>query len=265
MAIPDTNTFSLQDVVNEVNPTTDDLVDCFADAIAGNFDPEYEGNKDSLLNFRNYGGIGTLAPTYAGASTMLTTSNTNLLTVLYPADVVSGDFLVMIVMKGLLSATESYDTPSGWTKVGNTEGDIDLSCAVYTKTAGSSEPSTVTVNALNQVESSAGFSGVMYKYKGVSSSSLLYTLPVAYVATREDSLSDSIPSNQRYCYFHCFTGNIGNTNTGTYIWDNDQGLLGSGIGSRLTAMSESNGSYKWGWTSQGSTRYNAAVRIVLTK
>lgn len=56
MAVPDTTTFTLQDVVNEVNPTTDDLVDCFADANASDFDVVYEGSKDELLNFRNYNG-----------------------------------------------------------------------------------------------------------------------------------------------------------------------------------------------------------------
>ena len=55
MGVPNTSTFSLQDVVNEVNPTTDDLVDCFADAIASSFDSTYSGSKDQLLNFRNYG------------------------------------------------------------------------------------------------------------------------------------------------------------------------------------------------------------------
>ena len=55
MAVPDTTTFTLQDVVTEVNPTTDDLVDCFADAVSLNFDPAYEGSKNQLLNFRNYG------------------------------------------------------------------------------------------------------------------------------------------------------------------------------------------------------------------
>ena len=57
MAVPDTTTFELQDVVDEVNPTTDDLVDCFADAIASKFDSAYEGSKDQLLNFRNYGAL----------------------------------------------------------------------------------------------------------------------------------------------------------------------------------------------------------------
>jgi hypothetical protein len=54
MAVPNTTTFSLQDVVNEVNPTTDDLEDCFADSIPAYFDPNYSGNTDSLYNFRNY-------------------------------------------------------------------------------------------------------------------------------------------------------------------------------------------------------------------
>ena len=55
MGVPNTTTFELQDVVDEVNPTTDDLVDCFADANASYFDSTYEGSKNQLLNFRNYG------------------------------------------------------------------------------------------------------------------------------------------------------------------------------------------------------------------
>ena len=54
MGVPNTSTFSLQDVVNVVNPTTDDLVDCFADAVASKFDSTYSGSKNQLLNFRNY-------------------------------------------------------------------------------------------------------------------------------------------------------------------------------------------------------------------
>ena len=56
MAVPDTTTFSLQDVVTEINPTTDDLVDCFADADADLFDPTHQEDKNELLNFRNYDG-----------------------------------------------------------------------------------------------------------------------------------------------------------------------------------------------------------------
>ena len=60
MAVPDTTTFTLQNVVDEVNPTTDDLVDCFADAVASKFDSSYEGSKNQLLNFRNYGAAASL-------------------------------------------------------------------------------------------------------------------------------------------------------------------------------------------------------------
>jgi hypothetical protein len=54
MAVPDTSTFDLQTVVNVVNPTTDDLIDSFADAVASKFDSTYSGSKNELLNFRNY-------------------------------------------------------------------------------------------------------------------------------------------------------------------------------------------------------------------
>jgi hypothetical protein len=55
--VPDTTTFTLQDVTNEIYGNTNsgkNLVDCFEDAAAAGFDPSYEGSKNSLLNFRNY-------------------------------------------------------------------------------------------------------------------------------------------------------------------------------------------------------------------
>jgi len=61
--------FSLQNVVDLVNPTTDDLIDCFSDADQNLFDPEYVGNKDNLANFRNYGcGILNLTAASSGCS-----------------------------------------------------------------------------------------------------------------------------------------------------------------------------------------------------
>ena len=53
--VPNTTTFSLQDVVVEVNPTTADLQDCFNDATDSYFNSSYSGSKNSLLNFRDYG------------------------------------------------------------------------------------------------------------------------------------------------------------------------------------------------------------------
>jgi len=66
MAVPDTTTFTLQNVVNEINPSTDDLVKSFSDAVASKFDSSYEGSKNQLLNFRNYGAV-SLTPFFSGA------------------------------------------------------------------------------------------------------------------------------------------------------------------------------------------------------
>ena len=52
--VPNTTTFSLQDVKDELNSSSNDLVSFFAEANANGFDPAYEGSKNSLLNFRNY-------------------------------------------------------------------------------------------------------------------------------------------------------------------------------------------------------------------
>lgn len=57
MAVPNTTTFALSDVVTELSLTPPkSLGDCFTSASAGLFDPSYEGSKDRLSNFRNYNG-----------------------------------------------------------------------------------------------------------------------------------------------------------------------------------------------------------------
>ena len=72
MAIPNTdNGWGLQDVITEVHPTTDDLVDCFADAVAGKFDSAYEGSKNQLLNFRNYGAFTSFSTSTNATSSRL--------------------------------------------------------------------------------------------------------------------------------------------------------------------------------------------------
>ena len=77
MAVPDTTTFTLQDVVDVVNPTTDDLVDSFADAVAGDFDSSYgPGDETNLLQFRNYDGSTLLQITMSTGTTKDTCSET---------------------------------------------------------------------------------------------------------------------------------------------------------------------------------------------
>lgn len=70
MAVPDTNTFTLANVCDDLSlvGANRNLVQAFAVADPAKFDPAYEGSKNSLLNFRNYGAIAPvleIAPTLA--------------------------------------------------------------------------------------------------------------------------------------------------------------------------------------------------------
>ena len=67
MAVPNTTTFTLQD-----------LVDCFADATSSSFDSNYSGSKNNLLNFRNYGGTQTTTLTVAQSTIVNGTSHIDL-------------------------------------------------------------------------------------------------------------------------------------------------------------------------------------------
>ena len=55
MAVPNTTTFALSDVITEIGPHINSLGGCFADANSSYFNPLYEGDKDRLSNFRDYG------------------------------------------------------------------------------------------------------------------------------------------------------------------------------------------------------------------
>ena len=69
MAVPDTTTFTLQDVADEFGlGSNDGLTDCFDEATSSDFDVLYEGNKDELLNFRNYGGVTLIAVTMSSGT-----------------------------------------------------------------------------------------------------------------------------------------------------------------------------------------------------
>jgi len=74
MAIPDRDDFTLQNVVTEINPSTNDLVDCFADADVNQFDGDYVGDKNQLLNFRNYGAVCQATTGWVDASSLATLS-----------------------------------------------------------------------------------------------------------------------------------------------------------------------------------------------
>jgi len=62
MAVPDTTTFTLQNVVDEISPTYNTLQSCFDDHIPAYVNTTYwasyfasAGNLDNLLMFRDYG------------------------------------------------------------------------------------------------------------------------------------------------------------------------------------------------------------------
>ena len=56
MGVPNTTTFDMDDVKVAVG-NYDNLSDFFKFAVSAKFDPAYSGNKDNLLNFRNYGNL----------------------------------------------------------------------------------------------------------------------------------------------------------------------------------------------------------------
>ncbi len=53
-SVPNTNTFSMQDVKNVTD--ANDLIRAFSVAESDGFDSQYSGEKNSLYNFRNYRG-----------------------------------------------------------------------------------------------------------------------------------------------------------------------------------------------------------------
>ena len=52
MAVPNTTTFTMDDVFDEVGYL--DLVTCFSNSVDSYFNPLYKGSKDRLSNFRDY-------------------------------------------------------------------------------------------------------------------------------------------------------------------------------------------------------------------
>ena len=114
MAVPNTDTFTLQNVVDEVNPTTDDLVDCFADATSSSFDSNYSGDKNNLLNFRNYGGEQYWDYAAGTQSTLTNICSLSLTEIIYQQHptVQAFDF-----NDPIYSDTSGTLAPAGWWKV----------------------------------------------------------------------------------------------------------------------------------------------------
>jgi hypothetical protein len=54
MAVPNTSTFTLQDVINAIPSASGSLASCFIYANSAGFVSSYAGSKDRLSNFRGY-------------------------------------------------------------------------------------------------------------------------------------------------------------------------------------------------------------------
>jgi len=131
MAIPDTDTFSLQDVITEFGLAPDEgLVECFAEAVAGSFDPSHNpnayGTDNNLLNFRNYGA--NPSP-YVRTVVGYTTETSK--TVVY--NITSDDVVAFLQLNvdsdtypaGIGTVTVSDSSGATWTKLsGGTNGNV---------------------------------------------------------------------------------------------------------------------------------------------
>ena len=73
--VPDTSTFTMLDVVNVVGDY-DNLVSLFYYAIDEDFDSNYKGSKNSLLNFRNYYSLYTDDSEFSWTATGVTYEST---------------------------------------------------------------------------------------------------------------------------------------------------------------------------------------------
>lgn len=133
MAVPDTTTFTLQDVTTELYGDTAagrNLSSCFADAVAGSFDSNYNPNADgtnnNLLNFRNYGA--TSSPYVRTVVGYTTTTSKTVVYNITSLDVVA--FLQLNVdsdtySAGIGTVTVSDSSGATWTKLsGGTNGNV---------------------------------------------------------------------------------------------------------------------------------------------
>lgn len=133
MAVPNTTTFTLDDVRLEVDPTKNNLNDLITVANAqspSEWDPNYEGSKNSLLNFRNYGAEPTFTAFQMTTQKYTTTSSINCFDTTYTTywhdgvntnpdvgDTVYEDSAGTTTHDGRFFGTESFRVCSGDQKV----------------------------------------------------------------------------------------------------------------------------------------------------
>jgi hypothetical protein len=114
MPVPNTTTFTLANVCDELGllGVTRNLVQCFSSADAGSFDPLYEGAKNNLLNFRNYGNVVATTEIFVGRSTTATGACSAIPQSYYKLASETGGFNT--ITKIFTNSTGTINAPSDW-------------------------------------------------------------------------------------------------------------------------------------------------------
>ena len=252
-SVPNTTTFDLDTVVSVVNPTTDDLQDCFNDAISSYFNPTYEGSKNSLLNFRDYGSHNAGFPDYVSNGGIASSDGTTF-NVSYPSGVVSGDVLVMIIAADTLNA---YPTISGWNfaSVQNTENG---GYAVYLRATTGSLSGSVTVSKTSY---SKCF-GIIMRFSNASGwSDYAGTSVGEYCGAQTGTISPD--ATQLGCIVSIYYSTVNPTIT-PYDMDIDLNISSSDFdGIRFILRTATDGSHYFEWSSCPTDTFQADIRFNL--
>jgi hypothetical protein len=133
MAVPNTTTFSLNDVRLELGlGATSDLVACIAAAVAGQYDPAYyTAPATSLLEFRNYGAVIVVTNTLRVTPSIISTN-------------ASGTINAISVQS---NTTYNITEALTWVtlSVSSGTGDISFNITIATNSTGSPRSGSVTV------------------------------------------------------------------------------------------------------------------------
>lgn len=144
MAVPDTSTFTLQDVVNEISPSSNTLRTCFDESVLDYFNNSYvpygfdphNTNKTGyrLSNFRDYGSHNggnaiSVSPTFKSYDH-------------------NGGSFTLSIDTGLDGMPWSATCPDGWVSFSKTSGagDDSITVTVGTNNSSSSRQTTITVS-----------------------------------------------------------------------------------------------------------------------
>ena len=185
MSVPDTTNFDLETVINVVNPTSDDLTDCFADAVSNKFNATYKaqyyaaaGDKNNLLMFRDYD---------AGVSNTLTVTST------------SAGFPPLGVILIQNNSVDSQAITYTWQYVSQTTTDF-LATVQYGGTTRAVGYTTPTINDTLQTEEPYNYAYQQpFSISGGNGATLTFKLVLLTAATDTVPSSPDNAASYTYC------------------------------------------------------------------